>query len=126
MQLEEALNHVEGQLQLMDAALKGLEGAPSPDMVSEQLRDCMVAFAGLAQKFAPEQFTPELIQRMQTMSQTLALQREHLVRMGAITTQQAQALVPQQRDGHTYGDMASTTAPQGGRAAVSKLYHISG
>lgn len=125
MQLEEALNHVEGQLQLMDAALKGLEGVPSPDLVSEQLRDCMVAFAGLAQNFTQEQFTPELRQRMQKMSQTLALQREHLVRLGAITTQQAQALVPQQRDGHTYGDVASS-APQGGRAAVSKLYHISG
>lgn len=125
MQLEEALNHVEGQLQLMDAALKGLAGVPPQDIVSEQLRDCMVAFSGLAQNFAPEQFTPALRQRMQAMSQTLALQREHLVRLGAITTQQAQALVPQQRDGHTYGDVASS-APQGGRAAVSKLYHISG
>ena len=125
MQLEEALNHVEGQVQLMAASLAGQENVPAPDVVSERLRDCMVAFSGLAQNFAPEQFTPVLRQRMQAISQTLALQREHLVRLGAITTQQAQALVPQQRDGHTYGDVASS-APQGGRAAVSKLYHISG
>jgi len=126
MQLEEALNHVESQVQLMAASLTGQEDVPAPDVVSERLRSCMVAFSGLAQNFTPEQFTPALRQRMQVISQTLALQREHLVRMGAITAQQAQVLVPQQRDGHTYGEMASTAAPQGGRAAVSKLYHISG
>lgn len=125
MQLEEALDHVEGQVQLMAAALAGQEGVPTPDVVSERLRDCMVAFSGLAQNFAPAQFTPAVVQRMQQISQTLALQREHLVRMGAITTQQAQALIPQQADGHTYGSVGSN-ALQGGRASVSKLYHISG
>jgi hypothetical protein len=84
-----------------------------------------VAFSGLAQQYAPEQFTPEAIQRMQAISQTVALQREHLVRLGAITTQQAQALVPQQRDVHTYGAVGSG-GPQGGKASVSRLYHISG
>ena len=125
MQLEEALNHVEAEVQLMEAALLGKEGAPAPEVVSERLRDCMVAFSGLAQKFKPEEFTPAVVQRMQAISQTLAVQREHLVRLGAITTQQAQALVPQQHDGHTYGSVASSV-PQGGRASVSKLYHISG
>ena len=125
MQLDEALNHVEAQLQLMGAALKGQEGAPPADVASERLRDCMVAFAGLAQNFGPEQFTPHARQRMQVISDTLALQREHLVRVGAITTQQAQALIPQQRDGNTYGAVGSS-GPQGGRASVSKLYHISG
>lgn len=125
MQLEEALNHVEAEVQLMEAALLGKEGAPGPEVVSERLRDCMVAFSGLAQQFTSEQFTPAVIQRMQAISQALAVQREHLVRLGAITSQQAQALVPQQRDGHTYGDVGAS-GPQGGRASVSKLYHISG
>lgn len=125
MQLDEALSHVEGQLDLMAAALDGKAGAPAPDVVSERLRDCMVAFSGLAQNFKPEHFTPAVVQRMQAISLRLALQREHLVRLGAITAQQAQALVPQQRDGHTYGSVVSGV-PQGGRASVSKIYHISG
>ncbi|MDR2324602.1 MAG: hypothetical protein LBE51_04245 [Acidovorax sp.] len=125
MQLDEALGHVEGLLQLVTAALERREGAPPVDEAVEGLRSCMVAFSGLAQQYAPEQFTPEAIQRMQAISQTVALQREHLVRLGAITTQQAQALVPQQRDVHTYGAVGSGGL-QGSRASVSKLYHISG
>ena len=125
MQLDEALTHVEGMLQLMSAALQRHEGAPMPQEAADGLRECMVAFSGLAQQFGPEQFTAEAKQRMQAISQTLALQREHLVRMGAITSQQAQALVPQQRDAHTYGAVADG-GPQGARASVSKLYHISG
>lgn len=125
MQLDEALTHVEGLVQLMAAALQGHEGAPSPEEATGGLRECMVAFAGLAQSFDPEQYTPQAKQRMQAISQTLALQREHLVRMGAITSQQAQSLVPQQRDVHTYGSVADA-GPQGARASVSKLYHISG
>jgi len=125
MQLDEALHHVEGQVQLMAAALQGQEGAPAPEVAVERLRDCMVAFAGLARGYQPEQFTAQARQRMVLISNTLALQREHLVRMGAITAQQAQVMVPQQRDAHTYGDVGAT-APQGARASVSKLYHISG
>lgn len=125
MQLNEALDLVDGQVQFLTLALSGQENAPSHEMACERLRDCMVAFSGLAQNFRKEQFTAEAIERMQDISQKLALQREHLVRMGAITAQQAQALVPQHQDVHTYGGVAST-APQGGRASVSKIYHISG
>lgn len=125
MQLDEALHHVEGQVQLMAAAMAGQESAPSAQTAAELLRDCMVAFAGLAKGYGPEQFTEPARLRMQAISDTLALQREHLVRMGAITSQQVQTVVPQQRDAHTYGGV-NAVSPQGGRAAVSKLYHISG
>lgn len=125
MQLDEALHHVENQVQLLAAALNGQEGTPSPDVAVNLLRDCMVAFVGLARGYHKDQFTEQARQRMEAISNTVALQREHLVRMGAITAQQAQAVVPQQRDAHTYGDVAAT-APQGARASVSKLYHISG
>lgn len=125
MQLDEALGHVEGLLLLVTAALERQDGAPPVEEAVEGLRSCMVAFSGLAQQFMPEDFTQASLQRMQVISQTVALQREHLVRLGAITTQQAQALVPQQRDAHTYGDV-SAGGPLGSRASVSKLYHISG
>lgn len=125
MQLDEALHHVEGQVQLMAAAMAGQDGAPSTQAAVELLRDCMVAFAGLARGYGPEQFTEQARLRMQAISDTLALQREFLVRMGAVTAQQVQTVVPQQRDDHTYGDV-HTALPQGARASVSKLYHISG
>lgn len=125
MQLDEALTHVEALVQRMTAALQGNADVPPHDVVAEQLRDCMIAFSGLAQNYGPEQFTDAARQRMLVISQQLAAQREHLVRMGAITAQQAQALVPQQRDGNTYGAVGAS-GPQGGRASVSKLYHISG
>lgn len=125
MQLNEALHHVHAQIELVSAALLQKEGAPPVQDAVELLRDCMVAFSGLASQWEPAQFTPEAVARMREMSQTLALQREHLVRLGVITTQQAQTLVPQYRDGNTYGSVGGST-PQGGRASVAKLYHISG
>lgn len=125
MQLSEALDMVDGQVELLSLALSGQENAPPHEMATERLRDCMVAFSGLAQKFRKEDFTPPIIERMQQISQKIALQREFLVRMGAITAQQVQALVPQHKDVHTYGGVAAS-GPQGGRASVSKIYHISG
>ena len=123
MQLSEALTQIDGMVDLVSALI--LENQPeATEQAIRQLRDGMAAFVGLSQRFGPDQRTPENVAHMQRISERLALMREHIVKMGALTQQQLQALMPQQSGGgHTYG---ASSQPSGAAAAVSKLYHISG
>lgn len=125
MQLSEALTQIDGMVDLVSALI--LENQPeATEQAIRQLRDGMAAFVGLSQRFGAEQRSPENVAHMEQISERLAVMRNHIVKMGAMTQQQLQALMPQQSGGgHTYGGAASSQ-PSGAAAAVSKLYHISG
>jgi len=122
MQLEQALGQIDGLLDLISPMLT----EASPDAIAQamaQLRDSMTAFVGLAQRFETSAFTPQAIAHMQRISERLAQIREHIVKIGAISSQQLQALVPQQGSTHTYG---ASKLPPGAAASVARLYHVSG
>lgn len=121
MQLSEALEQIDGMIDLVNALV--LENQPeSTEQAIRQLRDGMEAFAGLAQRFGQDQFTPENVQRMRTMSDRLTQMRGHIAKMSAITGQQLSSLIPEQSSSHTYGG----SKQPGSAASVARMYHISG
>jgi hypothetical protein len=121
MQLSEALEQIDGMIDLVNALI--VQNQPEQtEQAIRQLRDGMQAFAGLAQRFGAEQFTPANVQRMQVMSERLTQIRGHIAKMSAITAQQLAALMPEQSISHTYGG----TKQPGAAASVARMYHISG
>lgn len=121
MQLSEALEQIDGMIDLVNALI--VENQPeSTEQAIRQLRDGMQAFAGLAQRFGPAQFTPPNIQRMQAMSDRLTQMRGHIAKVSAITAQQLATLIPQQSGAYTYGGHKQP----GATASVARMYHISG
>lgn len=121
MQLSEALEQIDGMIDLVNALI--LENQPdSTEQAIRQLRDGMQAFAGLAQRFGADQFTPQNVQRMQAMSGRLTQLRGHIAKMSAISAQQLATLMPDQAISHTYGG----SKQPGAAASVARMYHISG
>ena len=121
MKLSEALEQIDGMIDLVNALI--VKNQPdSTEAAIRQLRDGMQAFAGLAQRFGAEQFTPENVQRMQAMSERLTQMRGHIAKISAITAQQLAALMPEQSVSHTYG----ASKQPGATASVARMYHISG
>ncbi|MBS7348860.1 MAG: hypothetical protein KIG95_01595 [Comamonas sp.] len=123
MQLQQALEQMDGMLDLLAPLLSGNE----PDAIeqaAEQLRQSMSAFVRLAQQFEPAAFTPRNVAHMQAISERLTQMRGHIIKMAAITSQQLQTLLPEQSGGnHTYG---ASKIPPGAAASVARLYHVSG
>lgn len=121
MQLSEALEQIDGMIDLVQALIA--ENQPeSTEQSIRQLSDGMQAFAGLAQRFGKDQFTPANIQRMQIMSDRLSQMRGYISKATAMTAQQLAALMPEQASSHTYG--GSKLA--GSTASIARMYHISG
>lgn len=121
MQLSEALEQIDGMIDLVQALIA--ENNPeSTEQAIRQLRDGMEAFAGLAPRFESQQFTPDNVQRMQSMSDRLSQMRGFISKVSAITAQQLAALMPEQASAHTYG---GSKLP-GSAASVARMYHISG
>lgn len=122
MQLDQALAHIDGLLDLITPLLT----EDSPEAMAqamEQLQSSMTAFVQLAQRFEVSAFTPSAIAHMQRISDRLAQMRGHIVKIGAINQRQLQALMPQQGSAHTYG---GSKLPPGAAASVARLYHVSG
>ena len=124
MQLKQALLQIDGMLDLLPPLLT--EGEPeATEQAMHQLRDSMAAFVQLAQQFDPSAFTPDNVLHMQRISERLTQIRGHITKMGAITQQQLQTLLPEQGGGnHTYG--GGRAIPAGAAASVARLYHVSG
>ena len=121
MQLSEALEQIEGMIDLVNALI--VQNEPeSTEQAIRQLRDGMQAFAGLAQRFGSDQFTEANVQRMRAMSDRLTQMRGHIAKVSAITAQQLAALMPEQALSHTYGG----SKQPGATASVARMYHISG
>ena len=114
MQLDQALAHIDGLLDLITPLLT----EDSPEAIAqamEQLQSSMTAFVQLAQRFEVSAFTPSAIAHMQRISDRLAQMRGHIVKIGAINQQQLQALMPQQGSAHTYGgSVEALDSPLGG------------
>ena len=90
MQLDQALAHIDGLLDLITPLLT----EDSPEAIAqamEQLQSSMTAFVQLAQRFEVSAFTPSAIAHMQRISDRLAQMRGHIVKIGAINQQQLQA-----------------------------------
>lgn len=121
MQLSEALEQIEGMMDLVNALL--LEKQPdATEQAVRQLRDGMQALAGLAQRFGADQWNAQNLQRMQQISERLVQIRAHIVKMSAMTTQQVAALMPEQAISQTYG----AAKQPGAAASVARMYHFSG
>ncbi|MGN1055784.1 MAG: hypothetical protein ACI4QS_03605 [Comamonas sp.] len=122
MQLSEALEQIDGMMELVSVLLLKQEPDALEQAIS-QLRDGMQAFAGLAQRYDAAQFTPDNVARMQAMSERLGQMRGHIMKLLSITGQQLSVLLPEQAAMGTYG--ASNKLP-GSAASVARMYHVSG
>lgn len=123
MQVAQALDHIDALLEQTAQQLTA-NNPHELEPAMQQLRAGMTAFVELVQRFSVNDFTPQDVRRMETISERLSLMRGHIARLGALTAQQLATLVPQQAaGGHTYG---TKTQPPGAAAAVARLYHFSG
>ena len=121
MQLSEALDQIEGMIDLVNALI--VQNQPeSTEQAVRQLRDGMQAFVGLAQRFGADQFNDANVQRMRAMSERMTQMRGHIAKVSAMTSQQLAALIPEQAFGQTYGG----SKQPGSTASVARMYHISG
>ena len=119
MQLDQALAHIDGLLDLITPLLT----EDSPEAMAqamEQLQSSMTAFVQLAQRFEVSAFTPSAIAHMQRISDRLAQMRGHIVKIGAINQQQLQALMPQQGSAQQVADFGSNQA-----TLYVKVYQLS-
>ena len=123
MQLHEALEQIDGMMDLVNTLILQNQPEATQQAIS-QLREAMQAFVGLAPRFGAVQFTPDNVEHMRAISERIGAIRAHIVKMGALTAQQLNALMPQQAQVHTYGGTGSK--PAGGAASVARMYHISG
>ena len=123
MQLSEALEQIDGMIDLVSALI--VENQPeSTEQAIRQLRDGMQAFAGLAQRFGAEQFTPENVQRMQAMFGRLTQMRGHISKVSAITGQQLASLIPEQSAHTPTAAPSSPAAPPRWRACTTSAVDL--
>ncbi len=121
MQLSEALDQIDGMIDLVNACIQKNQPELTEQAVT-QLRQGMEAFAGLAPRFGQEQFTEQNVARMQALSQRMTQMRCHMAKMTAMTSQQLATLLPEQSMNFTYGG----SSKPGAAASVARMYHISG
>ena len=124
MSLEESLSAVEQLIDKVTAAL--LAAYPqSLEQHSVALRDAAALFArALEQSTAHGVPLPAAVQkRVEAISGMLAVQRDNLARLSAVTDRQAAGLLPPSNAASTYGDGLSTRAAKPG---VARIYRSAG
>ena len=118
MQLEDALTTVEKQLQDVSAALLAAD-PQALETGSAQLRNAAAHLSQVMEQISREGVAPAGLQkRLQVVGALLAVQRESLARLAAITDRQAAGLLPPADAAATYG------SAMGGRNAgsVARIY----
>ena len=97
MQLEDALTTVEHQLQVISAALLAAD-PQALETGSTQLRNAAAQLSQVMEQISREGVAPAGLQkRLQAVGALLAVQRESLARLAAITDRQAAGLLPPRR-----------------------------
>lgn len=124
MSLEESLSAVEQLIDKVTAALLAAD-PQSLEQHSVALRDAAALFARvLEQSTAHGTPLPAAVQkRVETISGMLAVQRDNLARLSAVTDRQAAGLLPPSNAASTYGDGLSTRAAKPG---VARIYRSAG
>ena len=117
MTLQEMLNSLDAVIQTVSASLQSSDAA-TLEQSSTRLRDAMVAVSQLVKRFAPEDWTPALLNRAQHLNAQITLMRDQLARMSVLNQRRTQALVPAAHDS-TY-ESSLRGASQTGRA---RIYH---
>lgn len=117
MTLQEMLDSLDAVVQTVSASLQSSD-ASTLEQSSTRLRDAMVAVSQLVKRFAPEDWTPALLDRAQHLNAQITLMRDQLARMSVLNQRRTQALVPAAHDS-TY-ESSLRGASQTGRA---RIYH---
>ena len=118
MQLEDALTALEKHLESVSAALLAAD-PQALESGSTQLRDASVQFSHAMAQVSRQGVVPAALQqRLQAVGALLAVQRESLARLAAITERQAVGFLPPSDAAATYGSAL------GGRNAgsVARIY----
>jgi hypothetical protein len=123
MTLEETLDALDAVVQSTSRALQAAD-APALEQSSGRLRDAMVAFASIAQRFTASDWSPQSKERAQKIGEQMTLLRSQLARLNVVTQRQVAALVPQPPQADTYGRGGVPTASNG--QSVARMYHITG
>jgi hypothetical protein len=127
MSLEEALTSVEQQIEQVSAALLALD-APSLETASTALRDAAARFTWVleqSQRQQAREIPPQFQQRLVAIGQQLAIQRDNLARVAALTDRQVAVVVPQAgaAQSATYGNPQAAGTKAGG---VARIYRSLG
>lgn len=121
MQLSEALDQIEGMIDLVNACIQ-----KKPARTDGTGRHAAAPGHGSLCRpgptLWPEQFTEQNVARMQALSQRMTQMRGHMAKMTAMTSQQLATLLPEQSMNFTYGG----SSKPGAAASVARMYHISG
>lgn len=123
MNLETALAHVEQEVQAVSAALLATD-APEMERRSAALRQAAAALTELMGRTDTATLPPALAQRLKAVSTSIAMQRDNLARVAAITERQVATVVPQAggSESPTYGNGTGTS----NKGAVARLYKSAG
>ncbi|MFY3384915.1 hypothetical protein [Paracidovorax sp. MALMAid1276] len=113
MDLETALSHVEEQVQAVSAALLATD-APALERSGTALRHAASDLAQVLSRTDPASLPPSLAQRLQAVSSSVAMQRDNLARVAALTDRQVATVLPP-TDASTYG-----ARPGNGAARIYK------
>ena len=111
MTLETALANVEQQVQAVSAALLATD-APEMERCSAALRQAAAELAEIMGRTDAASLPPALAQRLKVASASVAMQRDNLARVAALTDRQVATVLPQAGSGEsvTYGSGAGTVA----------------
>ncbi len=113
MDLETALSHVEKHVEAVSAALLATD-APALERCGADLRNAAADLAQVLGVTDPASLPPTLAQRLQAVSANVAMQRDNLARVAALTDRQVATVLPP-TDSSTYG-----ARPGNGAARIYK------
>ncbi|BEU98005.1 hypothetical protein ACDW_37100 [Acidovorax sp. DW039] len=125
MSLEEALVFVETKIEKVSAALLTMDAA-ALETASTELRDAAARFTWALEQAPQASALPSKLQeRLTTIGNQLALQREGLARVAALTDRQVAAVVPQASSAGsaTYGNPQAGSGVAGN---VARIYRSAG
>jgi len=108
MSLEAALANVEQQVEAVSAALLATD-APVLEQRSTALRQAAAELAELMGRTDVGSLPPALAKRLQAVGASVAMQRDNLARVAALTDRQAATVLPPS-DATTYGARAGGAA----------------
>ncbi|MFN4120674.1 hypothetical protein [Acidovorax sp.] len=113
MDLESALSHVEQQVEAVSAALLATD-APALERCGTALRNAAADLAQVLGRTDRTSLPPSVAQRLQAVSDSVAMQRDNLARVAALTDRQVATVLPP-TDTSTYG-----ARPGNGAARIYK------
>lgn len=124
MTLDETLKALDAVVQAVSRAVQ-TDDALALEQSSQHLRDAMLAFAGLAERFAPGDWNAPARAHAGELGRQMAVLREQVARLSALAQRKAAVLIPAPAPDATY-ERGLNPAGKGQRPTSARIYHAAG